>query len=498
MSEEKKQAQNHPKKQNQGAFHHHRRRPHNKNKSQASAVKHEDNQAKPLQKGPVGEEKGSQVNQKPTQSSHSSKPHNKQQNQSKKNNNNNNNQSDQTSVSKQQSSADAVSNDRNEGKRHSNRGNRHQKNRANNSSAEKKFESAPAESPASSEKILKRTLSDDEIFGISPLQSMKKSKPVRTHSEPDEPIDIPDEILFGTSHLIHSEDEIPEGVSEIVGIRYKDTGKIYYFDPDGASFSIGDFTIVDTARGIEFGEVCIPNRKIKGDLIVHPLRKVLRKATNEDIEHNNSNKKKEAEAFSIALEKIKAHKLDMKLVEVQYEFDNSKLLFYFTSAGRVDFRELVRDLASVFKTRIELRQIGIRDEAKMLGGIGMCGRSLCCSKYLSNFAQVSIKMAKEQGLSLNSNKISGNCGRLMCCLNFENQVYLDEIKITPMQGSVVKIGAQKGTVTDANPLTGMLKVHIIEPTEGETISVHRDNVTIISKKQPDITADSTADTESFE
>ena len=188
----------------------------------------------------------------------------------------------------------------------------------------------------------------------------------------------------------------------------------------------------------------------------------------------------------------------MKLVDVQYEFDNSKLLFYFTSAGRVDFRELVRDLASVFKTRIELRQIGIRDEAKMLGGIGMCGRSLCCSKYLSNFAQVSIKMAKEQGLSLNSNKISGNCGRLMCCLNFENQVYLDEIKITPMPGSVVKIGAQKGTVTEANPLTGMLKIHMNDAPEGENVSAHRDTVTIISRKIPETAPESSSDIEPLE
>ena len=244
--------------------------------------------------------------------------------------------------------------------------------------------------------------------------------------------------------------------------------------------------------------MCISNRRISNKNIVQPLRKVIRKATKEDIAHQESNKQKEKEAFKIALEKIARHKLDMKLVDAQYSFDNTKLLFYFTSAGRVDFRELVRDLASVFKTRIELRQIGIRDEAKMLGGIGMCGRNLCCSKYLSNFAQVSIKMAKEQGLSLNSNKISGNCGRLMCCLNFENQVYLDEIKITPMPGSVVKVNGDKGVVTDANPLTGMLKVHLDSAPEGERISVHRDGVTILSRKTPEISENESADDQAEE
>ena len=222
-----------------------------------------------------------------------------------------------------------------------------------------------------------------------------------------------------------------------------------------------------------------------------PLQKVIRRATKEDIERNQLNKKKEKEAFKICLEKIVQHGLDMKLVDVQCAFDNSKYLFYFTSAGRVDFRELVRDLASQFKTRIELRQIGIRDEAKLIGGIGICGRPICCSRHLSNFAQVSIKMAKEQGLSLSSNKISGNCGRLMCCLNFESQTYIDEIKRTPMPGSVVKVGGQTGNVTDANPLTGMLKVHMNDAPDNETVAVHRDSVTVISKKGAPETTENT-------
>ena len=326
---------------------------------------------------------------------------------------------------------------------------------------------------------------DNDIFSFS----SKEKKAERAELSPSEIRKLTDEELFGTAHLIHAPVITSEDSTEIVGVRFKVGGKVYYFDPENIAASEGDNVIVDTARGAEFGTVCIPNKKISSSGIVQPLRKVIRIATKEDVAHQNSNKQREKDAFKIGLEKIAAHKLDMKLVDVQYSFDNSKLLFYFTSAGRVDFRELVRDLASVFKTRIELRQIGIRDEAKMLGGIGMCGRSLCCAGHLSNFAQVSIKMAKEQGLSLNANKISGNCGRLMCCLNFENQVYIDEIKITPMPGSVVKIGNEKGTVTDANPLTGMLKVHLDSAAENEKVAIHRDSVTVISKKIAEIQDD---------
>ena len=368
----------------------------------------------------------------------------------------------------------------------------HHKPHRNNQSNDKNDATPDKLTPAFSTKS-----EDESIFNSIRTDSFTAEK--KRPTPPSDFSDVrqfSDEELFGTSHLINRKELSPEQSVEIVGIRFKSGGKIYYFAPDKLSLSSGDFAIVDTARGLEFGEVSLSNRCISNENIVQPLRKVIRKATKEDIAHNESNKQKEKEAFKIALEKIARHKLDMKLVDAQYSFDNTKLLFYFTSAGRVDFRELVRDLASVFKTRIELRQIGIRDEAKMLGGIGMCGRNLCCSKYLSNFAQVSIKMAKEQGLSLNSNKISGNCGRLMCCLNFENQVYLDEIKITPMPGSIVKVNGDKGVVTDANPLTGMLKVHLDNAPEGERVSVHRDSVTILSKKAPE-TSDNeqTGDTE---
>ena len=272
---------------------------------------------------------------------------------------------------------------------------------------------------------------------------------------------------------------------KVVGVKFKETGKAYFFAPGKFEPQQGEAVIVETARGLEYGKVTMTVREVPEEEIVAPLKEIVRIATEQDKAQVEKNKKKEKEAFLICEEKIAAHKLDMKLVDAQYSFDNTKLLFYFTSAGRVDFRELVRDLASVFKTRIELRQIGIRDEAKMLGGIGMCGRPLCCSRHLSNFAQVSIKMAKEQGLSLNANKISGNCGRLMCCLNFENQVYLDEIKVTPMPGSIVKVGGDKGMVVEAQPLTGMLKIHLDGAPDNEKISVHRDGVSVISRKIPD-------------
>lgn len=340
-----------------------------------------------------------------------------------------------------------------------------------------------------------RTSVMDTPFDVDPIFSpfissrTKEKSPSKTYSDTADITPLSDEELFGTSHLIHKSEALEDNTTEIVGVCFKAGGKIYYFDPDGIKVTKGSFAIVDTARGLEFGEVCIANKKISGKNIVQPLRKMVRIATKEDIEHHESNKARERDAIKICTEKVAAHKLDMKLVEAQYSFDNTKLLFYFTSPGRVDFRELVRDLASVFKTRIELRQIGIRDEAKMLGGIGMCGRPLCCSRYLSNFAQVSIKMAKEQGLSLNANKISGNCGRLMCCLNFENQIYLDEIKVTPMPGSIVKVDGTRGVVTDANPLTGMLKVHLDGSPEGEKTSVHRDTVTVLSRKTPEVSAE---------
>ena len=265
----------------------------------------------------------------------------------------------------------------------------------------------------------------------------------------------------------------------IIGVRFKKTGKVYYFEPNGCVAKRGDHAIVDTARGPEFGEVWIPNKKVPSSEIVLPLRPCIRIATKEDILHNKENQVKEDEAFKICNEKIDAHKLDMKLVDVQYTFDNSKLLFYFTSAGRVDFRELVKDLASVFRTRIELRQIGIRDEAKLIGGLGVCGRSLCCAGFLTDFGQVSIKMAKEQNLSLNSAKISGNCGRLMCCLRYEHKTYEEEIRLTPPVDSYVKTPDGNGTVCEISPLLGTVKVRL-ENVEGAPKAYHRDVIEILS------------------
>ena len=267
---------------------------------------------------------------------------------------------------------------------------------------------------------------------------------------------------------------------EVVGVRFKKVGKVYYFSPDGVQAKKGDYAIVDTARGPEFGEVFIPNKFVGVSETVPPLRTVIRIATPEDVVTNEENTKKEKEAFTLCLEQIAKHELDMKLVDAQYTFDNSKLLFYFTSAGRVDFRELVKDLAAIFRTRIELRQIGIRDEAKLIGGLGACGRPLCCATFLSDFAQVSIKMAKEQGLFLNSSKISGTCGRLMCCLRFEQDTYEYEIARTPSVDSTVKTPDGVGTVTESHPLSGMLKVRIGEKDD-QTIKIyHRDNVKLLN------------------
>jgi cell fate regulator YaaT (PSP1 superfamily) len=253
---------------------------------------------------------------------------------------------------------------------------------------------------------------------------------------------------------------IPEGKVVIVGIRFRTGSKVYFFDPGKLICKAGQYAIVETARGMEFGEVCIGNRMVDESLVVPPLRPVVRIATLQDIQINESNREREEEAFKIGMEKIMAHKLDMKLVAVQYTFDNSKLLFYFTSAGRVDFRELVKDLAGVFHIRIELRQIGIRDEARMLGGLGGCGRPLCCSSFLSDFGQVSMKMAKEQNLSLNSTKISGVCGRLMCCLRYEHETYAEELRKPPHVGTFVQTPDGPGVVTEIIPLAGEVKVSL--------------------------------------
>lgn len=252
---------------------------------------------------------------------------------------------------------------------------------------------------------------------------------------------------------------------KVVGVRFKKAGKIYYFDPDKKWINEGDYVIVETIRGIEYGQVVVGPKMVKEEDIVQPLKKVLRLATEEDIKCNQENKEKEKVAFDLCLKKIEEHELEMKLVDIEYTFDNNKVIFYFTADGRIDFRELVKDLASIFRTRIELRQIGVRDEAKMIGGLGPCGRPMCCSTFLGEFYPVSIKMAKEQKLSLNPAKISGICSRLMCCLNYEHEVYEENIKELPDVGDRVQvIGTNKtGLVIDINPLFKTARVNVHKP-----------------------------------
>ena len=268
-------------------------------------------------------------------------------------------------------------------------------------------------------------------------------------------------------------------MAKVVGIRFKQVGKIYYFDPDGKEYNEGDFAIVETARGVECGEVALANRDVDDESIVKPLKSIIRKATEEDLKKVEENREKEKKAFDICLQKIKNHGLDRKLVEVEYTFDNSKILFYFTADGRVDFRELVKDLASVFRTRIELRQIGVRDESKMLGGFGVCGRPFCCRTFLGEFQPVSIKMAKEQGLSLNPVKISGTCGRLMCCLKYEQDSYEHLLRVTPKVGAIVETQEGQGTVVENNLITGIVKVQLDRRPEAAPAVYDRRQVKII-------------------
>ncbi|MCR5706914.1 Cell fate regulator YaaT, PSP1 superfamily (controls sporulation, competence, biofilm development) [Ruminococcus sp. YRD2003] len=248
-------------------------------------------------------------------------------------------------------------------------------------------------------------------------------------------------------------------MKEIVGIRFKSVGKIYYFSPGNIKANIGDRAIVETVRGVECGEVVIANRQIDDNAINSPLKPIIRLADANDLKTVEKNKQREKEAFRICEEKIALRKLKMSLVDVECTFDNNKMLFYFTAENRVDFRELVKDLAAVFRTRIELRQIGVRDEAKILGGLGICGREFCCKAHMGDFNPVSIKMAKEQGLSLNPTKISGTCGRLMCCLKNEQAAYDSLLKITPKVGAIVVTpDGDKGRVEDANLITGKLRI----------------------------------------
>ncbi len=268
---------------------------------------------------------------------------------------------------------------------------------------------------------------------------------------------------------------------EVIGVRFKSAGKTYYFSPNGFNVKQGDNVIVETARGLEYGEVGMGKRTIEADQFKKPVKEVVRVATEEDTERCRQNKELEKEAYKICLEKIAEHKLEMKLVEVEYTFDGNKILFYFTADGRIDFRELVKDLATIFRTRIELRQIGVRDEAKTLGSIGVCGRSLCCSRFLEEFVPVSIKMAKEQGLSLNPSKISGACGRLMCCLKYEQDTYEELLKVTPRQGALVKTPAGNGTVEYVSLLKGLVKVKLEDENEKTLKEFNVSDVKLLKK-----------------
>lgn len=266
---------------------------------------------------------------------------------------------------------------------------------------------------------------------------------------------------------------------KVVGVRFKKAGKIYYFDPGDLQIDLFQNVIVETARGIEFGEAVVANTEVEETEIVAPLKSVIRIASLEDKEHHDENTRKEKEAFNICLRKIGEHNLDMKLIDVEYTFDNNKVLFYFTADGRVDFRELVKDLASIFRTRIELRQIGVRDEAKMMGGLGVCGRVLCCNSFLGDFQPVSIKMAKEQGLSLNPTKISGACGRLMCCLKYEQDAYEEIITRVPKEGAIVETPEGQGVVISISLLKELLKVKLDKGNETDLKIYKADQVKII-------------------
>lgn len=269
-------------------------------------------------------------------------------------------------------------------------------------------------------------------------------------------------------------------MTEVISVKFKEGGRAYYFDPDGNTVNIGDSVIVGTQNGNEFGTVSEANHSVDDGAIVKPLRKMLRKATERDFKRLEENKKKQTETFKLCEELIISHKLDMKLVEVEYSFDANKIVFFFTSDGRVDFRELVKDLAARLHTRIELRQIGVRDEARMLGGLGICGQPYCCKRFLNDFQPVSIKMAKEQGLSLNPTKISGSCGRLMCCLKYEQDAYEYLNSLTPAVGSTVKTADGLATVTDINLITGNL---FVKPVDGDLMpyKIHRDDVKLVSR-----------------
>lgn len=268
-------------------------------------------------------------------------------------------------------------------------------------------------------------------------------------------------------------------MTKVVGVRFSDTGKMYYFDPKGFDIKNGQEIIVETANGLEFGKTSTGVKLVDDDEVVSPLKPVIRIATDEDRKKVEENKRKEKEAFEICNQKIQKHNLEMNLTNAEYSFDCSKVIFYFTADGRIDFRELVKDLASTLHTRIELRKIGVRDESKMLGGLGICGRPFCCSTFLDGFHSVTIKMAKDQGLSLAPGKISGTCGRLMCCLKYEQNSYEYLHKITPKVGTVVDCRHGRGTVVDSAILTGKLKIQLDNTPDGLPVIVNREEVRIV-------------------
>ncbi|GEM_PF-1909210 len=304
-----------------------------------------------------------------------------------------------------------------------------------------------------------------------PFENELRRQAVIEKKPAEEPIVIPEFDLAELPVVFQKLDDYPDDVpcAVVVGVRFAAAGKTYYFAPGDLTITAGQHVIVETARGLEYAEIIFGNKRVPEKNVVQPLRTVVRIATPEDDAANAENHEKEKDAFTIAQGRIEAHKLDMKLVEAQYAFDRTKLLFYFTSGGRVDFRDLVKDLASIFRTRIELRQIGIRDEARMLGGLGACGRRLCCSTFLPDFTQVAIKMVKEQNLSLNSGKISGNCGRLMCCLDYEYSTYESALKVLPPVGSTVETPDGVGTVIGLLPLTESMKVSVQEKNKNNEI-----------------------------
>ena len=331
---------------------------------------------------------------------------------------------------------------------------------------------------------------------VAPLENeMPKAETTQEAAEPATP-DIQEEIITEEMQDVSAEEAVneepaaenapdaPTPMTEVIGVRFRTSGKIYYFDNCNVEYPTGCHAIVDTARGMEYGEVAMSNRMVPTSELVLPLREALRIATPDDDRHHAENKVKEAEAAEIWGKKVAQHGLEMKLIDVECTFDNSKLLFYFTADGRVDFRDLVKDLASIFRCRIELRQMGIRDEAKILGGLGVCGRPFCCHSFLPDFVQVSIKMAKEQNLSLNSAKISGACGRLMCCLRYEYDTYLEESKLTPKVDSLVRTPDGVGTVVESKPLLGLVKVQLANTPDAAPTVYSRELLKIVKPGEP--------------